>query len=734
MWGFALRGEALRFHLICASCREKIISEYGVNGARFASSRASPGPRRAFTPEFGSPRAAERKNEKWKLPRSERVHELAPNLVAQTGSNSTCVLEGESARGHGHSNDLELRKKTALYKIFQNGQPEQVMRAMVRPRYHMIVGSLPASAFVSAFLLLTPEYFIEPWRTIHRPLHPITVELKGIKALETIFSEFAQGLSTIVQVRRSAGRNLGLAEYTHLLRCAASMGDAPMADIVWEEMKADKVLPDVRCYNYYLETKIWDKAYTGLEKDRLRVSPFYYRKRGFMAPPPGFDGFGTAGRSVRRQVLLLFREMTDRGIEGDEKSFVNMFLASARVGHGRGMKAILKTVWNIDVDLLAETEGESRHPAVASYDRLSPLYPSSQLLLAVAHGFGTNYDMAVALRTVDFISRQYNIDVSDKVWMELFGLSYVHSKKRFGPDRRRDAKGQVPKDLAVGIFELMTSAPYNVRPGMDVYRSLSRTAYDRDRLFDFQSYMNAAYDLLRETRQKRKEARWVVEQYLGDPFRSQLPVPRAILDALESAAFVDAVNRYEILRLQVAQQTVLMERMARLLLTNNRWTGRENPDWERRLLPMAFGEWRDFLPRSFVYDLRGQNGGRVVIRGWTHWGQPYIQGHDKVPVRWTPDGERTAHDEDIEVDDDFLWDRFRQSLGKAYARREPLRRLFWNVSKRTILPADEMTLQEAHSAEELLSEKGIPLYSATSQDGVVLRLLPDMPSDLLAIA
>ncbi|KAL1966834.1 hypothetical protein VTN77DRAFT_3799 [Rasamsonia byssochlamydoides] len=731
---FALRGEALRSHLFCSSCRQQIASQHGLNGSRFAPLRASPGGSRTLTSDTEPPRAPQTQRiemYRWQLPRSERINGFTSNLVVRPGSNSPRVSEEETTRGDHE----ELQKKKAtFYKILQDGQPEQVMRTMLDPEYHAIVGSLPASAFVGAFLLLTPEYFIEPYRTIHEPLHPALIEHKGYKPLETIFSEFAQGLAKIVQLRRSAGRSLGFAEYAHLLRCAASMGDAPMADIVWSEMKSDDVLPDVQCYNYYLEAKIWDNAYTGLERHRLRVSPFYYRKRRFMDPPPGFEGFGTAGRSVRKEVLEIFKEMMNRGIDGDEKSFINVFLASARVGHVRGMKAILKTVWNVDVDLLV-AGNESEHPPVTPYDPSSSLYPSSELLFAVAHGFGVNYDMAAALQTVDFLSRQYNIDIPEKVWMQLFIRSYSLSKRRFGPDRYRDAKGAVPMDLVVAIFEMMTSEPYNVRPKMEVYRMLARTAWDRDRLEEFRSYMNAAYDLLRETRQKRKEARRVVEQYLGEPFSRgpESSPPRQILEsALQSAAFVEAVNRYEILRLLVAQQTSLMERMARLLLLNTRWTGRDNPLWRLRLLPIAISEWRDFIPQSFYVDLAGDQGGRIMFHGQTYWGQANPRPHDKVPVRWSPDGEGPADGEEIEVDDDFLWNRFRLSVGEEFANREPLKRLFWNTFDQDTPSTsdDPVTLQEAEALElsdadelEQTQKENAAARKESLQDGVVGGIL-----------
>ncbi|RJE16636.1 hypothetical protein PHISCL_11027, partial [Aspergillus sclerotialis] len=94
------------------------------------------------------------------------------------------------------------------------------MNMFLDPRYARLVASLPQSTFVEAFHLLSPAYFIIPYRDIHRPLHPTAVRLKKYKPLELIFREFSDNLATIVETRTSTGRTLGLAEYRHLLDCA----------------------------------------------------------------------------------------------------------------------------------------------------------------------------------------------------------------------------------------------------------------------------------------------------------------------------------------------------------------------------------------------------------------------------------------------------------------------------------------------------------------------------------
>lgn len=575
----------------------------------------------------------------------------------------------------GYKTDAE--REDQLYRIIQDAQPDQVMDAMRDLRYVDFVASMSQNAFVEALYLLSPGYFIDPYREIHRPLHPSTVQAKGYKSLASIFDEFVNNVAAVVQLRQSAGHHLGLAEYTHLLDCARSIGDAVVADRIWYGMKDNEVDPDIQCYNYYMEAKVWDGAYTGREKYNLRVTPFAYRKRRFVDPNEGWQGYGTAGRSVRKEVLDTFNEMTEAGHQGNEATFVNVILACGRVGHLRGIKNVLKTAWNVDVDALLAEPDSPKLPPVTTYDPSSPLHPSSHLLFAVAHALGTNNKIPAALRTIEFISHAYNLPVPEKVWLELFERAFVLSRPRFGPDAKRNAKGKVPYDLLNGMYQAMISAPYNVRSTIQIHHMLAKTAWDRDRLSEFLHHIRAAYNVLNETRQERKKARYIIEEYLCALHTHANPTQRN--ETLQSSSLADAIHKYDILRLRTAQQTMIMERLARLLVINNRWTGRNNPVWERCLLPRAVEEWQDFLPESFVYHTHG---GLVQLRGKTQWGESYLNYHDRVPSRRRVAGDPGADEKadkegNREVDDDFFWERCRQAFPLVDFDSPPLSRLFW---------------------------------------------------------
>ncbi|PYI08986.1 hypothetical protein BO78DRAFT_363979 [Aspergillus sclerotiicarbonarius CBS 121057] len=620
---------------------------------------------------------------------------LGSHLTIRQGLHPPSILEGghvgsggyEPARTDppvGNSNPLEAD----FNAILRDGQPDQVMDALLNPRFESLVWSMPQSTFVEAFHLLSPAYFIDPYREIHRPLHPWAVYAKQYRSLDSIFDEFTNNLAAILHKRRSAGQPVGLAEYTHLLDCARSMGDAMMADYIWHAIKDDELVPDAQCYNHYLEAKVWDNAYTGLEKYRLRMTPHIYRKRRFFTPNNGSQGYGTAIRSVRKEVLQIFNEMTLEGTSGGTTAFVNVILASSRVGYLQGIKNVLHTVWNIDVDALLEQVNQSMLPTVIPYDRSSPLYPTNHLLFAIAHAFGTNNNIPAALRTIDFISNKYDLLVSENVWLELFERSFVLSRPKSGRDAERNAKGKVPYDFLNTMFETMTAEPFNVRPTIQVHHILAKTAWDRSRLSEFQRHMLAAYEILRETRRKRRTARSIIEAYMGHSQAHRAGVDPLLL---RSRAFADAVHTYDILRLRTLQQTIIMERLAKLLLTHKRWVGRDNPAWERSILPRALEEWRDFLPESLTYSMRR---GFVEFHGATFWGQRNIRPHENVPVRRPAfDTEVELDDEANEIDDDFFWENYRQSAPHLDLTSPPLKRLFG-------------AMEESHEASRYTADEG----------------------------
>lgn len=639
--------------------------------------------------------------------RRPRIHSLQYRMASTVSDLHVPTLDANNAPHQGQD-DLDPDFKSAIFhKIIQEGQPELILNMFTDPRYADLLGSLPQDTFVNAFRLLSPAYFVIPYRDIYRPLHPTASNAKNQRSLPSIFDKFASDLLTIIRIRESAGHHMSLAEYKHLLDCARSMGDRPLADSAWHAMKEDpNVEPDRQCYNYYMEALIWDNSYVDQERYHLRVTVrSYWKRRDRFVRHHGYRGYGTGFRSVRREVTNLFHEMTDMDISGDEETFVDLLISCARVGHKRGMKHTLWVIWGVDVDALCS--GDQEPPAAMPLPRSSLVYPTDRLLFAVAHSFGTNSDIVAALRCVKFISGSYDVPITERVWLELFERAFELSRPRPGtpfqlqagvfetPEKKLQNRDFVRNDLRKGevawhvLFQLcsaMLSSPYNTRPTVNMYRMVCKTAWDNRTLHEFLVHMRASYNLLRETRRKRKEARLVVEDYLA-----RLVSPSGDIDILllHSRDFADAVNTYSILRLQTTQNTILIERFARLLVIN-RWWGEElDTRWERWHFPRLFEEWQDFLPE--IFDI-WTTGGLLKFTGRTGWGLQYLNCHKMIPRRRTVDSEPSFEEETSELDDDFFWAKYLESSPLAGVDNRILNRVFWDShpSGKYVVTEDEV--------------------------------------------
>ncbi|KAL4973148.1 mitochondrial ATPase expression-domain-containing protein [Aspergillus desertorum] len=603
-------------------------------------------------------------------PTDERTIESVSDTMTNTVSElrKAAAVDAESSkldtvRGRKSKDPDTVRKE--FYAILETAQPDQVMAALLNYDCEELVATMPQSSFSEALHLLSPAHFVEPFKDIYRPLHPYTVQIKRFKAQQTLFDDFVRNLSAIVRIRRSGGQALGLAEYTHLLDCARSLGDALMADHIWNSMRIDNIAPDLQCYNHYMEAKVWNLAYTGKEKYRLRITPFAYRRRRF--GDLGWEGYGTAGRSVRAEVQEIFDEMTASGIEGDESSIVNLLMATARVGDNEAMEGILNTIWNIDVNALRR----GQHVDVAKYDRSSPFYPSARLLRAVSHSFSAANDIESAIRIIELVSRSYDVEVPDSIWAELFEWAFVLSRRKYGPHAERKSKGLINTSLLENLFEIMTKEPYNVEPSAEMHSKLAKTAWVSRRLSHFLYHMRAAYNILDETRRKRTAAREIVESYLRYPRSDEGEMDPQIL---RSRGFADAVHTYDVLRLLVMQQTRIIERLAKLLIHRGDWLGRSFDVWERQFLPQFMEEWRDFIPARVRYTT---STGVVQFRGVSYYGSARYPTHARIPIRRPSFTDRfrlvIGHQE---YDDDFIWAAYKRKMSHGDLHTPLLRRLF----------------------------------------------------------
>ncbi|QQK40392.1 ATPase expression protein 2, mitochondrial [Penicillium digitatum] len=589
----------------------------------------------------------------------------------------------------------EARYRTYFFRVLENGQPNQVKEAMVDPRSVELVGLLPPAVFIKALHLLSPAHFVIPYRDLHHTLHGWGVLMLGLKTLEAMFDDFTRDLLTIIQYRTVAGYPPQLAEYTHLFNCAQAMGNGPLVNALWDGMYANDVTPDTVCYNHYMSALVWNHCYVGKEAYHTRIIPHSYKKRRMIDPNPGWRGYATAWNSVKGTVLDIFSQMSQDGLTGNEQTYINILLAAARVGDMEATKSTLKTVWNVDVDAISAERDNSMLPPVTPYDTWSGLYPTEHLLFAVAHAFGTNNDMYAAMRTVDFMASSYNINISAKVWSELLERTFTLSKEH----KRRQAEdgrtGQVPRDMVRDLFEILTTEPYNVPATLQMYRFLTQTNKLDRNLKACKRDMRKAYKVLSQTRAKRKEARNSVMQCLQPVLDSMKPPAnggRKVRDEtkhqrqtgmepdlllLQCPLLAEAINTYDLLRLEVFQQIYQLQRIAYSIIITDKWSDISPKAWELQERPKLLEEWKDFLPERNRYEYRDGDVGIIDFQGETNAKSRHMSQHGRIHARRMPDESELFHPIEPKVlDDRIFWEILLREYPQLDPSVSPLNRIY----------------------------------------------------------
>ncbi|KAI5290305.1 hypothetical protein KEM54_001900 [Ascosphaera aggregata] len=404
-----------------------------------------------------------------------------------------------------------------IFELFEEGNPDMVMHAFLGPeKYRKLAYGLPGPAFAEAFRMLSPSFFVEPYKRIHRYFHPSVVSGKGFRSLETAFNDFERMLFQVVQLREEAGHEIGLAEFTHLLYCARTMGNRNMAEDVWYEIHARGLEPTTECYNHLMAAMIWDKAFFDKEKFNVRVTEWNMKKRRYRPANKNYRGYKSGPDGLRRQIISLFDRMIINGFPPDEDTFINVMTASARVGDIDNVKKIMMGVWNVDVDALVKYGEGPKVPPVRSFSTTSPLHPSDKLFFAVAHIFGSNNDFPTALQLVDYLSRQYSIFIDRTAWQELLEWSFVLSLRRFHERAEENSVGLIPRAIVKDIYSTMTMPPYNTRPNMVMVNIMVKQSFIRNVLDDTLSYIRDGYRLFLASLKKRNRLqRTLIRQQLS---------------------------------------------------------------------------------------------------------------------------------------------------------------------------------------------------------------------------
>lgn len=300
---------------------------------------------------------------------------------------------------------------------------------------------------------------------------------------------FIRTVTGLVKLRLKAGQPLSLSDCQHVLGCARFAGSKTLSGEIWKYMSVAGVSPDTICYNHYLATKVRSDLLIPAQRHKVRVTPRNLMIRTWMRPIHAFSGYKVGDKGVKYEATQVLDEMSRRGVAANEETMCLVMIGFAKEGDLNGVKNILDKTWGINVDkFLALGEEGIGHDFQAG----SPIKPSPLLLETLAHMFGINNSIPLALRLLDFVSRRYSIVIPYTAWEELLERTFVLSMRKSEKRNKGFSEGSLPITAVSNLWDTFTGDPYKVKPNMAMYDKMIRILLHQQRFGQAQVFMKEA--------------------------------------------------------------------------------------------------------------------------------------------------------------------------------------------------------------------------------------------------
>ncbi|KAK4933881.1 hypothetical protein LTR66_015844, partial [Elasticomyces elasticus] len=340
--------------------------------------------------------------------------------------------------------------------------------------------------FAQAFCALNPQILVDPAKELgSRPRNYNESHIKWPKFPSVVeyLQKYEKLIDGILSLRQEAKQSLTLEVCRHALKLAAATGNSRVAEHIWNDViPKNKLFPDISCYNHLLAAYVWNLAFGQQAAIGMRNTERSLRMRASKVHPRVFNSYSvsltqanTSG-TMRSLVLDLFTKLTQQGLKPTESTFCNIIMAMARAGDVTGFESILKSVWNVDMQMLQNyDEEEIQSPTF--YDEGHVLRPSKELLVTVVHGYCTNSEVDKASQMLDFLSRNYALEIPLQVWSELFEWTYVMSRPRsINAENQGQKKGQIAPSKLKDLLQTITDEPYNIEATPEMQDLMIRNA------------------------------------------------------------------------------------------------------------------------------------------------------------------------------------------------------------------------------------------------------------------
>ncbi|SMQ47887.1 unnamed protein product [Zymoseptoria tritici ST99CH_3D7] len=452
------------------------------------------------------------------------------------------------------------------------------------------VRDIPKTTFSEIIRCLDARHFVAELGNIHVDLSSVAASSMNVAPMREVAFEYASVLRQVLAIRRAAGTGGTLADSRTLLRCARDLGNRKMAELIWSNLISQRLTPDIQCYNYYMSATVWNGMHLAGFRQKVRVIPFFQmaRKSGEYKDRR-YKDYSVGENGVLESTMRIFNEMVARNIAADEESFRILIVAAAREGDMKTVKAILKRVWSIDVDIILAS-GDTPQTLPKPMPTNSPLYPQSTLLFTIAHAFGINNDVSAAIRLVDFVARHYRLQISKDVWGQLFEWTFVLSIRRHGTSTNDGSReGQITSDSVQKLWQTMTGPPYFVKPTMGMYNYMIKSLFLRQMSGRIADLLNDEVRGLYT--QQRKQTRFLLSSLKHNI-------------ASKNKAMGFRRRRWELQDLVGQRNNFWIRRWIRLLLGSFTHTYRliNIKEQYARSLPRLLWNWRNLVPTNVRYE------------------------------------------------------------------------------------------------------------------------------------
>ena len=351
-----------------------------------------------------------------------------------------------------------------LFKHLREGTPKRIVHALLEAtKDEEYIRGIPLTSWTSIIEALNPKKWSQPYHHTHRSMSKAMIRSVGLD-IAKVNRDLLSILFEVTSIASTAGVDLDLPEYRRLLTYAANVGNPMAAKRIFFGTMAQKgVAPDIVCYNALMESIVFD--------ENLRLEQGKHAEKTLPRQQDTIPGLRIRefAEGCSLDIMEIHRDMKEKsGIHPDTNSYCVLMTALARDGNLQRATKILDNVWGIRF----YTDANGNDQEVRSDLKLepdSPIYPNKRLLVTVADVYGSHNEISAGLRLVDFISRNYNIQVKKNVWYQLLRWLWLHSNLERRHGKRLGQNVTAVLDRAAALFDMIRSqeGPDAVAP--DVY-------------------------------------------------------------------------------------------------------------------------------------------------------------------------------------------------------------------------------------------------------------------------